>query len=165
MQNYKLSLIWTKCWGKKDAFLERFNRDACFFIRIPIIYLPDKGVVNSIMFFIGSIIYFLRFNDMSPLAQWYVFSGSMICLLWLNDMSSLVQGYVSLGSRIWLLGFKNIASLKLWLLSAALLSLVSTSAHYSRQVCSLQSASLPNQVILPFNSILPSWEQYTLFAI
>ena len=113
----------------------------------------------------GSIIYFRRFNDMSPLVQWYTSLGSMICLLWLNDMSSLVQWYVSLGSRIRLLWFKKIPSLKLWLVSAALLSLVSRSAHYSRQVCSLQSASLPTQVILPFNCILSSWGQYMLYAI
>ena len=120
--------------------------------------LPDKGLVNSIMFFIG-------FNNILPLVQWYVSSGSMICLLWLNDMSSLVQGDVFLGLRIRLLWFKKIPSLKLWLVSAALLSLVSRSAHYSRQVCWLQSASLPTQVILPFNYILSSWEQYMLYAI
>ena len=113
----------------------------------------------------GSIIYFLRFNDMSPLAQWYVFSGSRRCLIRFKDTTSLVQEDVSLGSRIRLLWFKKIPSLKLWLVSAALLSLVSRSAHYSRQVCWLQSASLPTQVILPFNCILSSWEQYMLYAI
>ena len=39
------------------------------------------------------------------------------------------------------------------------------SAHCSQQVCSLQSASLPTQVILPFNCILSSWGQYMLYAI
>ncbi len=39
---------------------------------------------------------------------------------------------------------------------------VSSSAEPSQQVCSLQSASLPTQVILPFNCILSSWEQYML---
>ena len=158
MQNYKLSLIWTKCWGKKDDFLERFNREACFFIRMPILCCQIRDSWTIWYSLLDSRIYLLWLKDMSALAQGYVCSGSMIWLLWFNDMSPQVQGYDFSGSRIRLLGFKNIPSLKLWLVSAALLSLVSRSAHYSQQVCSLQSASLSAQVVLPFKRILPSWE-------
>ena len=35
----------------------------------------------------------LWLNDMSPLAQRYVFSGSRRCLLRFNDMTSQVQEY------------------------------------------------------------------------